>query len=511
MHGPLSHEESHVTQPSLVARLFSLPRPLLLVGLLVLLIASSVPILTLAASHNVNTKKTTTKATGVSTAKKPAPTAMATTANITTTANTTKASASSGVTYYVATTGKDSDPGTLDKPFATITHTVSIVKPGDTVNVRGGTYNLSNGIGLSDNGTQAAPITFQSAPGEHAILNASNVPANTTCLVMLGQYIVVKNLECSGPWFQGMMAWNSQHSQFIGDTIHGINQYGMLIASDKMGGTSDITVSNTTIYNDGSVSGGTGGLDVTYADGVTITNNLIYQNNGLGLDFNGAKNIVAKSNTLHDNSGDEIQMNNVTDSTIDSNFLYESVQASAHANGSLPRGIAMANYSDISPNPLNNNKVINNIVFGSDTAFMYVEVGRGGGIKNTLVANNTFYEGSKGYTAYIEGTDHQNTQFTNNIFVQTQSNQSAGSISNNSGISFSHNTWWGGSATGGASASDVNVNPKFVHEGTTTASDYQLQAGSPDRDHGVVVSAADHDFSGKARPQSGPYSIGAYQ
>src|SRR5437868_366052 len=42
--------------------------------------------------------------------------------------------------YYVAPSGSDSSAGTLANPFRTITHGVSVLAPGDTLNIRGGTY-----------------------------------------------------------------------------------------------------------------------------------------------------------------------------------------------------------------------------------------------------------------------------------------------------------------------------------------------------------------------------------
>ena len=42
--------------------------------------------------------------------------------------------------FFVAPTGNDKDPGTLEKPFATVQRAQAAVVPGDTVYLRGGTY-----------------------------------------------------------------------------------------------------------------------------------------------------------------------------------------------------------------------------------------------------------------------------------------------------------------------------------------------------------------------------------
>jgi hypothetical protein len=48
--------------------------------------------------------------------------------------------AATAATYFVATDGRDQDPGTIEKPFATILRAQEAAAPGDTVSVRGGTY-----------------------------------------------------------------------------------------------------------------------------------------------------------------------------------------------------------------------------------------------------------------------------------------------------------------------------------------------------------------------------------
>src|SRR5687767_3088590 len=62
--------------------------------------------------------------------------------------------------YYVATTGNDSNPGTMTQPFATLQRAHTAVSAGDTVFIRGGTYSIvgvgastSAGISLTKSGT----------------------------------------------------------------------------------------------------------------------------------------------------------------------------------------------------------------------------------------------------------------------------------------------------------------------------------------------------------------------
>lgn len=66
--------------------------------------------------------------------------------------------------YFVAPTGDDSNAGTKDSPFKTISKASSVVKAGDTCTIRGGAYHES--IVPANSGTAGAPITYKSYPGE---------------------------------------------------------------------------------------------------------------------------------------------------------------------------------------------------------------------------------------------------------------------------------------------------------------------------------------------------------
>jgi hypothetical protein len=52
--------------------------------------------------------------------------------------------------YYVATTGDDANPGTRSSPFRSLSKAVSVLKPGETLLVRAGTYVGSYATGTRD-------------------------------------------------------------------------------------------------------------------------------------------------------------------------------------------------------------------------------------------------------------------------------------------------------------------------------------------------------------------------
>lgn len=73
-------------------------------------------------------------------------------------------------TYYLAPNGSDQNPGTLEQPWQTLAHGLKNAAPGDLLYLRGGTY-YEHRITVKVSGTDAAPITVQSYPGERAVID----------------------------------------------------------------------------------------------------------------------------------------------------------------------------------------------------------------------------------------------------------------------------------------------------------------------------------------------------
>ena len=71
-------------------------------------------------------------------------------------------------TYYVATTGSDSNPGSEAAPFRTIAKGSQTMASGDTLYIGRGTYN--EGIKRFASGTRSAYTRYVAYPGEQVIL-----------------------------------------------------------------------------------------------------------------------------------------------------------------------------------------------------------------------------------------------------------------------------------------------------------------------------------------------------
>lgn len=132
-------------------------------------------------------------------------------------------------TYYVATTGNNSNPGTQSQPWRTIQNAASRMVGGDTVFVRGGVY--AEAVNITFSGTSAARITYRNFPGEVPIVDGTgiSIPADLPLVRFQASWITWDGIDV-------------RDSQRNGIGANGTNVTGLEIL-------------NSEIYNNGSISG----------------------------------------------------------------------------------------------------------------------------------------------------------------------------------------------------------------------------------------------------------------
>ena len=79
----------------------------------------------------------------------------------------------SAQTYYVATNGSDSNPGTESQPWATFSKAMTVLQPGDTLLIKDGTYYQQLRVNIS--GALGNPITFKAQNDGKAIIDGQNI------------------------------------------------------------------------------------------------------------------------------------------------------------------------------------------------------------------------------------------------------------------------------------------------------------------------------------------------
>ncbi len=116
-------------------------------------------------------------------------------------------------TFFVAPDGNDMNAGSKEQPFATVQRAQQAVEPGDTVNLRGGTYLMKESqiarrrygravvTHLTKSGLEGKPITYQAFENESPVFDYRNVkPANNrvTAFQVDGSWLHLQGLAVVG-------------------------------------------------------------------------------------------------------------------------------------------------------------------------------------------------------------------------------------------------------------------------------------------------------------------------
>ncbi|MET7697586.1 sigma-70 family RNA polymerase sigma factor [Streptomyces sp. NPDC005485] len=215
---------------------------------------------------------------------------------------TTGARAYSGVAtadYYVAPDGDDTNPGTLARPFATVTRAAAKALPGQTVAVRGGTYHPGDTIALKSSGTPSRRITVSNYRDERPVFDGSRLPSRAWFVVQSGAYVTVQGIEIVHAPDVSYACDSCHDDVFTRLSVHDNVRGGLLFRGT---GTHDNRVLNSDFFNNHE-TGPQGG----YADGLvfrdgTGTGNRIqgcrsYDNSGDGMDISGFTGAVTIDHT----------------------------------------------------------------------------------------------------------------------------------------------------------------------------------------------------------------------
>lgn len=131
-------------------------------------------------------------------------------------------------TFYVSTSGSDSNPGTLTQPWKTIQKAADSVAAGDVVIIGAGDYDET--ITTRTHGTMEKPIVFQSAGQGWPVVRRWKINASDT---------VVKGLKVQGPvpyGYAGVSFGPEAHRSVVRDSwIGNLTNKNLGIRIDKNG------------------------------------------------------------------------------------------------------------------------------------------------------------------------------------------------------------------------------------------------------------------------------------
>jgi autotransporter-associated beta strand protein len=149
--------------------------------------------------------------------------------------------------YYIAPTGGSdtASSGTLANPFATFSYAIGRLTPGDTLYVRGGTYDLSSKISISSSksGTETLPYTLAAYQSELPILDFSGESSGAQGIQLDGNYWTIQGLTIQNARDSGILIRGSYNL---------INQLTLTSNQDsglQISGSGSLHPSNNLILN----------------------------------------------------------------------------------------------------------------------------------------------------------------------------------------------------------------------------------------------------------------------
>jgi len=463
-------------------------------------------------------------------------------------------------TRFVATTGNDNNPGTMDAPWKTIQKAANSAQPGDVVCVRGGTYNERVTINVS--GTAGAYITFQSYPGETAILDGTGltVPAGDNGMVYIKDraYVIVKGFEVRNYKTSTKnrvpigirITGTAHHVEIRNNVIHHIEHNGTTkngtdahgIAIHGTSGSSaihDIVIDGNTLYS--LKLGSSEALVINgNVDGWQVTNNIIRDVNNIGIDaigfegtapandqarngliaYNDVYNITSAGNVAYGNerSAACVYVDGGRDITIEYNKAHNcniGVEIASEHRGKATSNVTIRN------NFIYDNTDAGISMGGYDT--------QRGSTENCVIVNNTLYNNARlsnawGAELYVQ-YDTRNNIIKDNIFyagsgkpyilswsaVMTGNVMDYNLFFNGASWQWKNVTYTSFSAYQSGSGNDAHslngVNPLLVNPGN---GDLHLQSSSPAIDVGqALTQSGSYDIDGQSRVQGAAIDLGA--
>lgn len=420
-----------------------------------------------------------------------------------------------GKTYYVASNGNNSNPGTISKPWKTIQKAANVATAGDTVYVRGGTYKEK--VIVKNSGKSGTYITFSSYPGERAIINAQGIRfdtyheggftiSNRKYIQVIGftirnvggtevngnvnggfgvvcyqsEYCVVKNNRTYNTYRSGIVSRSSNHVTIQKNNIELANNDGDREMISVSGG-SFIKVINNTVHNGGSGINGGEGININNgAHDVLVQGNHVYNVSRAGIYVdayeNYTYNITIDGNIVRHNrrSGISIEAEKnggrLYNVFVTNNLVYHNART----------GIILGDWGE---------GQLENIYFINNTVVMNGTDVSGGGIalwnnrvENVFVINNILSQ-NKSFTIEVDGTPISQTSISHNLLDGYRNARNE-----QRGINY------------------IQSSARFVN---AASFDFRLLSTSQAINKGTKTHAPKRDFTKKLR--DGSIDIGAYE
>ena len=205
---------------------------------------------------------------------------------------------------YVAPDGDDSGDGTLRRPYATLRHAAAVVRPGQTIALRGGTYRPAAAVSITTSGTATKRIVLSNYRGERPVIDAAAIPAGQWAITQRTAYWTVQGLEVRGSRSHAYVCRGCRNTVFRRMSMHDNARSGLMLRDRGTTGN-QVLDSDFSDNRDPSGAAGVGiGLGVQFGAGAgnLLRGNRAFGNAGTGFDLGSfADPVAVEYNWAYDN------------------------------------------------------------------------------------------------------------------------------------------------------------------------------------------------------------------
>ncbi|MEL6580669.1 MAG: right-handed parallel beta-helix repeat-containing protein [Cyanobacteria bacterium J06621_12] len=305
--------------------------------------------------------------------------------------------------YYVdPENGSDRNPGTFDRPFRTIQHSIDVAGENENdsnqIFLREGVYYPDQPIEINQNGgTKEAFLTIQPLPGEEAIIDGSEVERGGGLIEVRNvRRVNIVGLEIRNAPSHGIEVVNGKYINLVDNLIYDTQSMGIrvrgaipensLYEGDTTSQSSDIVIEGNQVYQTNLSNSGENkgvdnwgaGIQAWNADNVVIVRNTVGENYGEGIGLSLVDDAVVAQNYVYDSYSVQVYLDNVTDSLIESNFVYNSGDRRFYRDSLPANGIGLSLVDDA--------VVAQNYVYDSYSVQVYLD-----NVTDSLIESNFVY------------------------------------------------------------------------------------------------------------------------
>ncbi|WEK51587.1 MAG: right-handed parallel beta-helix repeat-containing protein [Candidatus Kaistia colombiensis] len=293
---------------------------------------------------------------------------------------------------YVSTSGSDADPGTIDRPYRTISKAAAAARPGTDIFVRGGRYD--GVVRIYNDGSASKPIRLQPYQREKVVIDGATTKTDTDLVLISANHVIFRNFEVVNATRTGICAWGTHGVHIVNNTIQGSVRGAIWVGHSAAGKSSqnlvegNVARANAIINSSRTrMKGWPVTIAVAVSDHTVVRNNIVYQNFGEGIGVLSSRGVTIQSNRVFDNYSVMIYLDNAPATVVKNNVVYSSGDARYFRQGRPANGVLVANEFTAIQLPSKGIRIESNKLIGvGDVSYGSYE--RGGGLRQSVIRDN---------------------------------------------------------------------------------------------------------------------------